>query len=690
MQSTESIEDVYQRARIRFDRSVAGVQSERDLNLKDRRFCKVAGAQWEGDLNEQFENRPKMEFNKIQASVKRVVSEYRNNRITVDFTDKNSKDTDIDDLCDGLYRSDEQDSNAEEAYDNCFAEGVQGGIGAFRFVDVYEEEESETDMKQRIEIEPIFDADSCVFWDLDSKRADKRDAKFAFVLTAMTRDAFIAEYDENPTSWPKSITQAYFDWTSNDDVYVAECYEIVIESEKVFTYKHINDEVERFTETQFKAKPELQGELEAMGSVIESERSKKKQRVKKYVMSGGGIVLDEGYISGKFIPIAMFYAERDIIDGIERAYGIPRFSVDSQRLVNMMNSRLVEMASLSPIEKPIMTDEQMIGHEDEWANDNIKNQPVLTVNQLTDAEGNNLPSGPVGFTKVPQMPPALGAVLQIASTGLTELLGDHAANEKIQGNVSGVAADMIHNKFDMQSFIYMSNFRKTMKMAGDIWLYKAQDLYVETDRDMKIVRDNDMSEKVTIRSPSIDDNGEFYYENDLSEASMSVVANVSPSTSSKKASTVKSLSGLLAYTEDPQDRSVIIASITKNMEGEGLKPMQEYYRKKLVQAGVEEPTDLDMEKAKEEAENTPPDPNAQLLESAANEANANAEKAKADSMKVMEEAKLTAAKTENTQASTEKIGAETIETLSGIERDDFTAATQRMETVATEQPTLNA
>ena len=163
MAEKEPIEDVYARARANYNIILASVEDERDLSLRDRRFCTVLGDQWAGDLSEQFKNRPRMEFNKIKGSVKRVISEYRNNRVTVDFTDRNSRDSDIDDLCDGLFRADEQDSDAEEAYDNCFSEGIQGGIGAFKLVDVYDDDEDEEDDRQRIRIEPIYDADSCVF-----------------------------------------------------------------------------------------------------------------------------------------------------------------------------------------------------------------------------------------------------------------------------------------------------------------------------------------------------------------------------------------------------------------------------------------------------------------------------------------------------------------------------------------------
>jgi len=164
-------------------------RDERKQCLEDRRFYSIAGAQWEGDLAAQFENKPKLEVNKIHLSIMRIFSEYRNNRITVDFLPKDGNDK-LADTCDSLYRADEQDSQAEEAYDNAFEEAVGGGIGAWRLIADYEDEEDDENDYQRIRIEPIFDADSSVFFDLNAKRQDKSDAKRCYVITSMTHKAF--------------------------------------------------------------------------------------------------------------------------------------------------------------------------------------------------------------------------------------------------------------------------------------------------------------------------------------------------------------------------------------------------------------------------------------------------------------------------------------------------------------------
>ena len=128
----ERLASVHYDALTEFDRVQTALRDERLQCLQDRRFYSIAGAQWEGPLYNQYENKPKFEVNKIALSVQRIFSEYRNNRITVDFIAKDGRDDSLADTCDGLFRADEQDSVAEEAYDNAFEEAVGGGFGALR------------------------------------------------------------------------------------------------------------------------------------------------------------------------------------------------------------------------------------------------------------------------------------------------------------------------------------------------------------------------------------------------------------------------------------------------------------------------------------------------------------------------------------------------------------------------------
>lgn len=678
MTKKEQLATIHARAKLQFDKIQSAVREERLQCLEDRRFYSIAGAQWEGKLGEQFANKPKFEVNKIHLAVIRIINEYRNNRITVDFVSKDgTKNDDLADTCDGLYRADEQDSGAEEAYDNAFEEAVGGGFGAFRLRACEEDEEDEENERQRIKIEPIFDADSCVFFDLDAKRQDKADANFCFVLTSMTHDAYKEEYDDDPASWNKDISNSEFDWCTPDIVYVAEYYVVEKVKEKQHIFVLIDGTEQRYMEDELEKDPSIQERLDATGAQELRVRTLERRKVHKYMLSGSKVLEDCGYIAGRYIPIVPVYGKRWFIDNIERCMGHVRLCKDAQRLKNMQLSRLGEIAALSPIEKPIMAPEQVAGLEHMWANDNIDNNPYLLANPLTDANGQLVAQGPMAYTKPPQVPPSLAALLQLTDVDIRELLGNQEQGEKINANVSAEAIDLVQNQLGMQSYIYIDNFAKAIKRCGAIWLSMAKELYVEEGRRMKTIGKQDEVDSAELSRPVIGESG-IEYENDLTKASFDVGVDVGPTSSSKKSAIVRQLQALLPYTQDQQDMKILLAMIYMNMEGEGIKDFRNYYRKYLVQLGVVEPTEEEQQEMMAAAQNQPPDPNAQYLEAAAEEASAKAQKAKADTIKVVADA--------------EKTRADTAATLAKMNRDDQQATLDMVQQInqATQQNMASA
>ena len=293
MSNDQKLAQIHQEAMAQFDNIQSALRDERLPCFQDRRFYSIAGAQWEGPLGEQFKNKPKFEVNKIHLAVIRIINEYRNNRITVDFVSKEGEEYDkLADLCDGLYRADEQDSGAEEAFDNAFEEAVGGGFGAVRLRTAYEDDEDDENEKQRIRIEPIYDADSSVFFDLDAKRQDKADAKHCFVITSMTRDAYRAEWNDDPSSWPKEIHQYEFDWLTPDVVFVAEYYRVEEVKETVRIFETIDGEEERYSQADFDADENLEETLRAIGSREVRQKRVKRTKVRKYIMSGNAVLED--------------------------------------------------------------------------------------------------------------------------------------------------------------------------------------------------------------------------------------------------------------------------------------------------------------------------------------------------------------------------------------------------------------
>jgi len=652
MSKEQYLNNLHSDALAQFNDIQTALRDERLQCLQDRRFYSLAGSQWEGPLWDIYENKPRFEVNKIMLSVIRIVNEYRNNRITVDYVSKDGENDKLAETCDGMYRADEQDSVADEAYDNAFEEAVGGGFGAWRLRTVYEDEEDEDNEYQRIRIEPIFDADSSVFFDLNAKRQDKADAKFCYVVTSMTRASYKEEWGDDPTDWPKIIHQYEFDWCTPDVVYIAEYYKVEEVTETIRIFRAIDGTEERYKPADFEADPALEETLAAIGSVEVRQRKIKRKRVHKYIMSGGKILEDAGYIAGNCIPIVPVYGKRWFVDNVERCMGHVRLAKDAQRLKNMQLSKLGEISALSSVEKPILTPEQVTGHQMMWADDNLRNYPYLLVNPITGPDGSQQISGPVAYTRSPQIPPAMAALLQITEQDMQEILGSSQQADKMVSNISGKAVEMIQTRLDMQTFIYMSNFAKGMKRCGEIWLSMAKDVYVEEGRRMKVINAAEEVDMVDLMKPMVSETGEVVLENDLSQAKFDVNVDVGPSSSSKRQATVRALTGMMAISDDPETKQVLQAMAMLNMEGEGISDVRDFFRKKLLRMGVVKPTEQEAEQMMIELQGQPQDPNAVFLQAAAEEAIAKAAQARASTIKTVADAGLSRAKTAETLAKT--------------------------------------
>lgn len=650
----ERLASVHQEAIAEFDDVQSSLRDERLQCLQDRRFYSIAGAQWEGPLGTQFENKPRFEVNKVHLAVIRIFNEYRNNRITVNFVSKEGQENDkLADTCSSLYRADEQDSQAEEAYDNAFEEAVGGGFGAWRLRAEYEDEEDDENEYQRIRFEPIFDADSSVFFDLNAKRQDKSDARKCWVVTAMSRQAYIDEWGDDPASWPKVVFQRQFDWLTPDVVYVAEYYVVEDAKETVHIYRGLDGEERRVRDSELNDDDNLEETLNATGFREVRQKKIKTRKVHKYIMSGSGILEDCGYIAGKHIPIVPVYGKRWFVDNVERCMGHVRLAKDAQRLKNMQLSKLGEISALGSVEKPIFTPEQIASHQMMWAEDNVKNYPYLLVNPLTDGNGNPTAVGPVAYTKAPEIPPAMAALLQITEQDMQDVLGNQQAGEQLQPNISGKAVELIQNKLDMQTFIYMSNMAKAIKRSGEIWLSMAKDILVDEGRKMKGIGEQGEVESIELLKPMATESGAVEHENDLSEADFDVAVDVGPSSASKRQTTVRSLTGMMQITQDPETLQVLGAMAMMNMEGEGISEVRDYFRQKLIRMGVAKPTEEEAQQLAAEMQGQQPDPQAVFLQASADQAQAEAVKARADTI-------LTVAKAEKTKA-------ETAETLAGMD-----------------------
>jgi uncharacterized ferritin-like protein (DUF455 family) len=122
------------------------------------------------------------------------------------------------------------------------------------------------------------------------------------------------------------------------------------------------------------------------------------------------------------------------------------------------------------------------------------------------------------------------------------------------------------------------------------------------------------------------------------------------------------LTGIAAISDDPETRQVLISTALMNMDGEGLSETREYFRRKMIKIGAAKPTEEESAELQAEMANQAPDPNAQYLAAAAQQAEAEAAQARAKTV-------LTVSQASETEAKTDKLKAETMKTIADIDHN---------------------
>jgi hypothetical protein len=447
-----------------------------------------------------------------------------------------------------------------------------------------------------------------------------------------------------------------------DAVYVAEYFEIEERSAtKVYLRNKVTEEEQVLTDPE----PSAVDDLLVQGWEETRRRKIKRPRVHKYVLSGAEVLADEGLLPGKFIPVIPVYGKRWFVDNIERCAGHVRYAKDPQRIYNAEVSHLAEISAMAQHERPIFDPEQVAGHEQSWADGNIKRSPYQLANALRDDDGKVVQTGPIGTVEPPQVPPALAALVQLSANDVAEMTGTNESLDDVPANTSAQAIQLVQTRVDAKTFIYLDNMAKAMKRCGQVWRSMAAELYVEEGRQMqKVGTENGAHEIVTLAEPSLDPDGRTVLKNDLTKGRFDVVVDVGPASTTRRDATVRSLVGMAAAAaNDPELQNVLLSTALVNMDGEGISEVQKWIRARLVHQGVLQPTEQEERELEEEAQNAQPDPNAQLAEAAAHQAEAEAESA------------LAGAEEKRSQAALNEIKG--IETLAGIAADNDAALLER-------------
>ena len=521
--------------------------------LDDVRFS--AGDQWPVDVQNSrvLESRPCLTINKVDAYCRQIVNQIREQRPRIKAhgmnTQSNEKQAQI---ITGMCRHIELQSDADQAYLNAVDYAVRMGWGYIRVTTDYVKDDS---FDQEIYIRPI-ENPFTVYFDPNSIMADGSDAERCLITTLIPKKTFSAMYPDAEVDSgfvSRGTGDVVGDWIQKEEIRIAEYWYTMRESVVLLQLSDgssiYEDEVDK----------DLMKEL---GVTIINKRESVRKKI-KWCKVTAMQVLEEGEWAGKYIPIIPVYGQSTIVQGKHKRFGLVRMAKDPQRMYNYWSTALTETVALAPKAKWILAEGQDEGHENEWAQANIKAMPVLRYKQ-TDIDGR--PAAPP-IRQQPESPPTGAmAAMQSMNLDLQAVIGIYDPNQLPQGIQSGKAIQGQQMQSDMTNMHYYDNLTRSIRQVGRIILDLIPKIY-DTQRAMRIIGDDGKPEIMTINERKMDEQGIERILNDMSIGEFDVVMDTGPGYNSKRQEAVTAMMSL--FQAEPALVQVAGDLLVRNMDFPG-------------------------------------------------------------------------------------------------------------------------
>lgn len=445
----------------------------REEFLEDTRFAKL-GEQWPETIKQQreTEGRPCLTINKMNAIIRQVVNDSRQNRPAIKVHPADSKaDPETAEVISGMIRNIEQSSDADVAYDTGIENAVAGGFGYWRVnLDYAMGSLSEDDIRNAGAA--AFEKDICirrianplsVFGDPYSQQADSSDWNQTHVVELLTKDQFKKKYPgAAETDWDsKQWIEASAPWKNGDTVQIAEFWRREQVTKKAYAVQMGIDEsgngdIVVLFEDELKKQIDLI--REAGGEIIGDARDVKCYKVRQHIMSGVE-VLESNDWAGSYIPIIPVYGDEVNVEGKRYFRSLIRDAKDAARMFNYWRTTATELVALAP-RAPFIGEEGTFDVDARWNTANTASHAYLTYKK-----GGQMPQRqPFAGIPAGMLQEALNASDDIKSiTGIYDASLGAKSNE-----TSGRAIMARQREGDVSTFHFIDNLSRSIRHTGRV------------------------------------------------------------------------------------------------------------------------------------------------------------------------------------------------------------------------------
>lgn len=503
-------------ARTRYQAGVDGDLDNRKRDAIDRKFYTGGLNQWEPAAVKERKNRPTPTVNRLPQFVKQITGDIRQNKPAIKVLPVDDKtDPKLAEVYTAIIRHIEGQSDAHRIYSKACEQAVIGGIGWFRILTDYMDDQS---FDQEIVVKGIRNPMSVVV-DPGAIELTRKDMQWAFVSELIPEEIFKASYpNARLEGWPTDDT--WSPWRIDKSVRVAEYW---TRKKRPRDLLLLSDGSTRYGDEMDDAEMEL---LQSLGIAIVKKRKVDSWTVKCDKITGAE-VLESYEWAGSWIPLIPVIGEEvEVGDEVFR-HGLIYHSKDSQRIYNFATGAMVEQVASQPKAPYIATTAMVKNHKEAWEGLNSGNPPVL----LYDPD----PQAP-GAKPQREAPPKFGSAWQqlalIADGDMKATTGIYDASLGRQSNeTSGVAIRTRDAQGETGSYVYVDNLSAAIAHAGKIMIEIIPPTY-PSERVIRMTGEDDAIEGYERINTMLPDGTVW---NDISAGQFDLVVTTGPAFATKRA-----------------------------------------------------------------------------------------------------------------------------------------------------------
>lgn len=444
------------------------------------------GWQWDSSIqnNRTTDGKPCLTINKTRQHALQITNDAKQNKpgVTIKAVGDGAS-YDAAQVFEGVVRHIEYHSRAEQAYDTASVFQVQGGVGYWRVVTDYVNDES---FDQDIFIRRIKDPMS-VYLDPDITEVDGSDARYGFVFEDVPTDKFKAEYPDQADQISTTNSLGTGTWAGKDYVRVAEYYRKTQKADELLAFVVPAPYAEAGSQIIVR-KSKMNNDQKSIFELVKDidttvKRSIVSAEIMWYKIAGDKII-DRRPWPGKYVPIVRIVGEETVIDGKLDRKGHTRAMKDPQRMYNYWTSEATGQVALQGKTPYIAPAEAIAGYEGYWKGANIDSAAILPYNAL-DEDGKTIPA------PARQQPPVMSTAyvqgMQISENQLMMTSGQYQSQFGQNENAtSGKAINERQRQGDTATYHFIDGLAVGIRFTGMILIDLIPKVY-DTERVIRIL-----------------------------------------------------------------------------------------------------------------------------------------------------------------------------------------------------------